>query len=173
MTEYWADVDGEWGYEVSNLGRVRSFAGGELKPWTLKTGYLQVKLHKRKAYSVHRLVAKAFCPGFREGLFVNHKNGIRTDNRAENLEWVTHQQNLLHSYRVLGVKSGLVGRFGKDANRKTPVISIDIKTGERFEYDAAMDAVREGFDSSCITRCCRGENAYHKGRYWMYANSVA
>ncbi|EGZ3989256.1 endonuclease [Salmonella enterica subsp. enterica serovar Giza] len=169
-------------YEVSNLGRVRSvdrykvvsagysrrFDGQILSPFIAKsTGYLQVKIHGKK-YSVHRMIALAFCEGYEDGLYVNHKNGVRTDNRQENLEWVTAAENVLHGYRELGRVSQQLGKFGELHNAHKPVISICMKTGERKRYGAAMDAVREGFDSSSISRCCNGINAYHKGRYWHF-----
>lgn len=183
MLEYWRPVDGYRWYQVSNLGNVRSLShqvntahGGKrmvkgrlLMPFIVKTtGYYQVSLHRNRA-SVHRLVAMAFCEGYAPDLCVNHKNGVRGDNRAENLEWVTLSENIKHAYRVLGVQCKTKGKFGIDANRRTPVVSIDMRTGERKEYAAAMDAVREGFESSCICRCCKGESAYHRGRYWSYA----
>lgn len=56
----------------------------------------------RKKWVVHRLVALAFIPNPDSKPHVNHKNGIRSDSRVENLEWVTASENALHSYRVLG-----------------------------------------------------------------------
>ena len=92
-------------YEVSNLGRVRNARTG----WVLKQskndwGYLKVDLcyqGQQKTCKVHTLVATAFVEGWREGLQVNHKNGVKTDNRAENLEWVTSSENHRHSRNVL------------------------------------------------------------------------
>ncbi|WAH52591.1 NUMOD4 motif-containing HNH endonuclease [Pseudescherichia vulneris] len=169
-------------YEVSNFGRVRSvdrvkvvssgyskrLEGKVLNPFISKaTGYLQVKILGKK-HSVHRMIAMAFCNGYKEGLFVNHKNGIKSDNRAENLEWVTPSENVLHGYRELGRVAQQLGKFGELHHTHKPVISICIKTGERKRYGAAMDAVREGFDSSSISRCCNGISAYHKGRFWHF-----
>ena len=92
-------------YEVSNLGRVRNARTGRvlrLRPGN--KGYLIVDLYykgQRKSCKVHNLVATAFVEGWREGLQVNHKNGVKTDNRAENLEWVTASENVRHSRDVL------------------------------------------------------------------------
>ncbi|MBR6375111.1 MAG: NUMOD4 motif-containing HNH endonuclease [Alloprevotella sp.] len=91
-------------YEVSNLGRVRNARTGRvLRPWDNGRGYLQVYLwYKGKIVQyVHNLVATAFVEGWREGLQVNHKNGVKTDNRAENLEWVTSSENRQHACDVL------------------------------------------------------------------------
>ena len=94
-------------YEVSNLGRVRNaHTGLVLRPRKLRNGYLEVVLcYKglRKYRKIHALVATAFVEGWREGLQVNHKNGIKTDNRAENLEWVTISENRQHASDVLMV----------------------------------------------------------------------
>lgn len=62
-----------------------------------------------KRFLVHRMVAIAFVPNPYNKPFVNHKNGIKSDNRKENLEWVTKQENELHSTRVLGNKRNLKG----------------------------------------------------------------
>jgi len=96
--ENWMPVYGYEGlYEVSNHGRVRSLFRYKkvLKP-TLCNGYLTVELWKdkaRKRIGVHRLVAQCFCSNPYGKPFVNHKDEIRTNNNADNLEWVTHIEN--------------------------------------------------------------------------------
>lgn len=88
-------------YEVSESGYVRnSVTGRVLKPYPFSNGYLGVQLGRGNVRLVHRLVAAAFIPGNDE-LQVNHRNGARADNRAENLEWMTCSDNHRHSYREL------------------------------------------------------------------------
>ena len=92
-------------YEVSNQGRVRNaHTGLVLRPRKVSRGYRKVTLFykgQQKHCLVHNLVATAFVEGWREGLEVNHKNGVKTDNRAENLEWVTSSENHQHARDVL------------------------------------------------------------------------
>lgn len=155
------------GYFVSSDGQVRS---GEkaIKPWVVKsTGYAQVDL-AGKRFSVHRLVAAAFHVTPLAGQVVNHKNGVRCDNRAENLEWVTHSDNLRHGYRVLGSRNSCEGKFSGEHPTSKAVVATHRVTGEVRRYASAMDAVREGFDSSAISRCCHGHNAWHRGYYWRF-----
>lgn len=124
--EIWVPVSGlEDLLEVSNHGRVRSFTRaietkrhgvpvryelpGRLRKLHKTRGYEQVlvwppKNHpKRTGRSlhiyVHRLVATAFLPADASRTFVNHKNGVRHDNRVENLEWCTVSENILDRYR--------------------------------------------------------------------------
>lgn len=106
-------------YEVSNLGRVRSlprlgtgkrksYGGNILKPNLTTWGYHQVPLsvdgvrHMRR---VHTLVLQAFV-GPSGGLVCNHKDACRTNNRLENLEWVTQYQNVRHAIDVMGNNGG-------------------------------------------------------------------
>src|SRR5687767_12601092 len=102
--ETWKTILGyETHYEVSNIGNVRRIAPGtsavigkNLKPGRMTVGYLFVALcmhGKPKLHSIHRLVAGAFIGPCPDGHEVNHKNGVRTDNRLENLEYVTRKQN--------------------------------------------------------------------------------
>lgn len=186
MTEVWLDVITDENYQVSNLGRVKSKArkvnnnGGIreiqekiLKPFVSKTtGYLQVNLSKRSRQNVHRLVAFAFVGGFCEGFVVNHLNGNKKDNRAENLEWVTQSENHLHAYHS-GLRDGSCkNKFSGLHPTSKAVVSECLTTGNITHYESGMDAVREGFNSSCISRCCRGLQPYHKGRKWEYAKPV-
>lgn len=109
MSEIWKPVRGyEDVYAVSSTGRVKRIAGGQgaqdgliLTPQMNRFGYMQVGLNrdnKKTMFRVHRLVMAAFSNDI--GDQVNHKNGIRHDNRLENLEWCTHAENVRHGFRV-------------------------------------------------------------------------
>src|SRR5690606_25014255 len=109
MEEIWKDIKGyEELYQVSNLGRIKSMnynhTGNSkiLKGSKHKQGYVRVSLWKNKkskSFFVHTLVAKSFIKSSYEGLEINHKNGIKHDNNVDNLEIVTHQENVKHSYK--------------------------------------------------------------------------
>ena len=96
--EIWKEIKGYEGlYEVSSEGRVNSLGRkpGIMRPGTSK-GYLKVGLTKdgiRSMFRVHRLVAEAFIPNPDNKPEVDHINGDRKDNRAENLRWMTHKEN--------------------------------------------------------------------------------
>jgi len=124
--EIWKDVIGfEGNYEISNLGRLKGLAIPKnlknnytyikpeliLKLYKINSGYFCAGLHKdgkSKTHLIHRIVATAFISNPENKTDVNHKNGIKDDNRAENLEWCTHSENLIHAHKI-GLKKPTVG----------------------------------------------------------------
>lgn len=108
MEETWKNIKEYEGlYQVSNLGRVKSFAvykqGKILRPIRTHKGYLTVVLSKdkkEKRKRIHRLVAEEFIPNPKHKEQVNHINGNKTDNRINNLEWVTCQENVKHAWNT-------------------------------------------------------------------------
>lgn len=113
MPERWAPIEGyEDTYEVSTYGRVRLVRdnGPARKGHILRLhlctrgGYPQIRLSKngkRTFHRVHQLVAKAFIPNPDSKTTVNHKDGIKTNNHIENLEWMTLAENARHECYVL------------------------------------------------------------------------
>ena len=99
-------------YEVSNLGRVRHARRKMVRKLfeCPSNGYLGMHTQQGFLYP-HKQVALVFCPGWKEGLQVNHKDGNKHNNRATNLEWVTASENVRHDRYVLGRQVKPVGLF--------------------------------------------------------------
>jgi len=112
MKEIWKEITDFENYEVSNFGNIRSLidSHNKIREFPLlrkqqkqKTGYLYIGLSKNnKIYTklVHRLVAKAFIENSNNKPDINHINGIKTDNRVQNLEWATRTENQIHAYKI-------------------------------------------------------------------------
>ncbi len=115
LKEFWRNIDGYKGlYQVSSLGRVRSFKWNEAKiltPGVDRNGYSFVNLcsdGKYKSKSIHRLVISAFIGKSEKQ--VNHKNGIKSDNAVDNLEYFTQRENMDHAVKnklfAIGERNG-------------------------------------------------------------------
>ena len=164
-------------YQVSNLGRVKSLSRRDrlnrviqekiLKPGINRYGYLYINLYKEgkgRNYYVHRLVAKVFIPNPEDKPEVNHKDENKTNNKVENLEWVTCKEN--NNYGTRNKRSGKSQTNNKKKSK--PIYGINIKTNEKIEFPSTMEAQRHGFSSGHIVDCLKGKQKSHKGYRWYY-----
>lgn len=163
----WRDVPGfENLYTVSDEGDIYSIRRNRLiKPSLDRYGYLKVVLSRNGISThttVHRVVAKAFIPNPTDKPAVNHKNEIKTDNRAVNLEWVTNVENVNYGSR---------NQRMAQAKCLRPVIGIDAD-GQRHLYKGVKDAWRDtGIYWSQISRACKGIiKQTSNGFTWRYAD---
>lgn len=107
--EQWRLITGG-NYEISSHGRFRratpgrrTFAGRLISPIKMKIGYFMVQPTvngKNVKFYIHHLVAEAFIGPRPDGLSINHKDGDKTNNQVENLEYVTHKENIQHASRI-------------------------------------------------------------------------
>lgn len=155
MEEIWKDLENYEGfYKISNLGNIKGLLLYDrhkdiynkrekiLKPDVTSKGYLRVTLCKngvKKRYTVHRLVAQNFIENPNNLSQINHINGIKTDNRADNLEWCTNGENEKHAYKI-GLKAK---KFGEENPKHKSIIAINLITKEEKIYGSIIDAVKE------------------------------
>lgn len=171
MDEVWKPVVGYEGlYEVSNLGSIRGVKRGKLlKPG--KGKYLFVVLCKdgiRHETSVHRIVATAFCPNPDNKPEVNHINEIKTDNRAENLEWCTRVENLMWGTGARRRAMSQVNHPSK--SKQIEQFSLDGKSVRVFPSTHEMERLT-GFDRAAVYRAITGKRPTAYGYKWRFANT--
>lgn len=173
--EKWIDIPGFVGYyQVSNRGRIRSVEreisqvnGGTIYKRTMKSciirtqslnsGYQIVHLcvaGKRTALTVHSLVARAWLGEKPSGMEINHIDGTRSNNRVDNLEYVTRSENILHSFAHNG---------GRRKTRAIPVICDS--TGEEYPSLSAA-AKSKGISPVTIKMFLSGSSKRGGGYVW-------
>lgn len=122
VAEEWRIVPGFENYDVSNAGRVRNNKTRRILKGIAHRGYLVVKLGRpNRAYGIHQVVAWAFKGPCQPGMVVNHRNGIKTDNRPDNLEYTTNEGNVRHAYRT-----NLISNVG-ELNGKARLSEQDVR----------------------------------------------
>ena len=199
MEEIWKDIKEYEGlYQVSNLGNIKSLRRNKLIKYSKDNkGYLRTSLAKNginRTVKVHRIVAQAFINNDENKPQVNHKNGNKTDNNVENLEWVSNQENQNHSWntglRKKGKEHWSYGKIppqlakvigcGKNNpnynNRgvKNPlskkVQQLDKENKIIKLWYGIAEASRElKICSNTISLCCKGKRKTAGGYKWQYA----
>lgn len=188
--EIWKDIsDYEGLYKISNLSRIKSLnryrkgKGGfsvlvkerimaqHINPY----GYPCVMLQNcsEKLYIVHRLLAIAFIPNPENKRTINHKNGIKHDNRLENLEWATYSENMYHAIHSLGKENppSQKGKFGVLSPCSKPIIKMTKDGHSIKKYSCAREAEREtGIPYQNISHAARGIIKSAGGYKWMFVN---
>lgn len=185
--EIWKDVEGfEGSYQVSNLGRVknvcRHIRGRNDGIRTIReririqrqsrTGYCMTILssnNKQKNCTIHRLVALSFVENPNNYTEVNHIDGDKMNNRADNLEWCTRSENNRHAIRTGLRRHNWTGMFGSKHRLSKPVTQRDLNGKYINVFESTGDAERKtGVSAKGISRIAIRKKGHAGGFAWSY-----
>lgn len=175
MVEEWKDIKGHDGYQISNLGNVRSNINNRYGPgnewhniskYTNKLGYQSVHLGRGKPYTIHRLVANAFIPNPNNLPLVRHMDDNPSNNKVDNLAWGTQTDNMqdcVKHGRLVGDTSAAI------ESTKRPIEVSGYNTDFKKSYLSISDASRElGFHNAHVSKQIRGEIKQNGGYTFRY-----
>lgn len=184
QNEIWKDVVGFEGlYQVSNLGRIyimdkrlfgctgyRLVKGKIAKLQIDKKGYFMkmfTGINGKKNMFIHRAVAMAFIPNPENKPAVNHLNGIRTDNRVDNIEWCTYSENNLHAFRVSKRTNPMLGKTLSRHHGAKKVIQYSLDMVELNRFDSYIEAgIATGVSKKYISAYTLGKSKNGCGFIW-------
>ena len=148
--EIWKDVEGFSGYQISNLGRVKSYKRKNefIRKTSIVGGYVQVALGskniKKQTFYIHRLIAKAFIPNHENKPEINHIDGNKLNNNISNLEWVTRKENCQHAW-----DNGLcISTLNKAINSDFKLLRNYNKKRSKPVYSSKLDMKFESINSA-------------------------
>lgn len=154
-------------YAISNLGNVKNIRTNKvLNPSIRPDGYKSVLLSKdgiKQSIRVHQLVAMYFLKPVVGKTFVNHINGIKHDNRAENLEWCNHQENMLHASENNLIHKKYNNIYVYDYNTKELLFNFEsVKQCSKFL----------NLKVEMIYRVLQGKQNHHKNFYFKSESRI-
>lgn len=181
MKEIWKDLkEFEGKFKISSMGTiVNKFSNTKVKTRISKDGYVYVSLYyNKKSYikTLHGLVAKTFIRNNNNNLEVNHIDGNKLNNSIDNLEWITHKDNIKHAWenKLFEPVREASRRYGKDNPSSKRVIQYDSKGNKIKEYSCIAEAVRETkINKTSIGKCCNNRQKTAGEYVWKFAPHIA
>lgn len=167
MHELWKDIEDCHGYQISSFGNVKSFkqnkSGKIILQETDHKGYKRIRLlltdGTRKSYYVHRIVLSMFGSKAPYNYQCNHINGIKIDNRIENLEWVTAENNVKHAIQMgLYVKNREIYMRRGERHQFAKLKEDEVRTIKKSSglVPFAVTARKYGVSPTTISKITRG-----------------
>lgn len=191
MQEIWKDIKEYEGlYQISNLGNLISIKHNHIKPIVVRKNqrYLRVNLWKNgkyKTFSIHRLVAESFLPNPNNFPVVNHKDGNKLNNKADNLEWCTQSHNVKESYK-LGLQKVFTPPmrenyipWNKGKKMSADYINKNYSTKRVNQYTMNNDFIKcwnsiaqaeKELKITHISMCCKNKRKSAGNYIWRYAD---